>query len=254
MSDQEDDKKISNDEVSSSESENQSPVDEKNQPEDVKIDNEATSSEENPENQTPTVENQNNEPNEDVSASNNDQTADNLETSDSSNEKKDENVGSSHQVIHKKDGRLHIYVRQDKYKGELKSKNWVGRLYIDGKQKISSSGTTNLEEAIPILEKWFDDVHEESEKLKKQTEEVKNTENQSQPETVQSQTSVEEVTNPVSSVSTEPSQTNEVAPQAQTTSTPLDEKVEPTQTCTTIKKWFMRNSSCLVKYGSMSLI
>ena len=36
--------------------------------------------------------------------------------------KKDENGGSSHQVIHKKDGRLHIYVRQDKYKGELKSK------------------------------------------------------------------------------------------------------------------------------------
>ena len=72
-----------------------------------------------------------------------------------------------HQVIHKKDGRLHIYVRQDKYKGELKSKNWVGRLYIDGKQKISSSGTTNLDEAIPILEKWFDDVQAESEKLKK---------------------------------------------------------------------------------------
>ena len=37
-----------------------------------------------------------------------------------------------HEVIHKKDGRLHIYIRQDKYKGELKSKNWVGRLYIDG--------------------------------------------------------------------------------------------------------------------------
>ena len=50
-------------------------------------------------------------------------------------------------VFHKKDGRLHIYVRQDKYKGELKSKNWVGRLYINGKQKISSSGTQNLEEA-----------------------------------------------------------------------------------------------------------
>ena len=45
-----------------------------------------------------------------------------------------------HQVTHKKDGRLHIYVRQDKYK-EIKIKNWVGRLYIDGKQKISSSGT-----------------------------------------------------------------------------------------------------------------
>ena len=59
-----------------------------------------------------------------------------------------------HEVIHKKDGRLHIYIRQDKYKGELKSKNWVGRLYIDGKQKISSSGTPNLDDAIPILEKW----------------------------------------------------------------------------------------------------
>ena len=38
------------------------------------------------------------------------------------NENKEENGGSTHQVIHKKDGRLHIYVRQDKYKGELKSK------------------------------------------------------------------------------------------------------------------------------------
>ena len=71
-----------------------------------------------------------------------------------------------HEVIHKKDGRLHIYVRQDKYKGELKSKNWVGRLYHDGKQKISSSGTPNLEEAIPILEKWFDDVVAGKEKEK----------------------------------------------------------------------------------------
>ena len=74
---------------------------------------------------------------------------------------KTENVEEKkeHEVIHKKDGRLHIYIRQDKYKGELKSKNWVGRLYIDGKQKIFSSGTPNLEEAIPILEKWFDDIH-----------------------------------------------------------------------------------------------
>ena len=83
-----------------------------------------------------------------------------------------QNQTTEHQVIHKKDGRLHIYVRQDKYKGELKSKNWVGRLYIDGKQKISSSGTQNLDEAIPILEKWFDDVQAESEKLKKLTEEA----------------------------------------------------------------------------------
>ena len=60
--------------------------------------------------------------------------------------------------IHKKNGRLHIYVRQDKYKDEIKSHNYVGRTFINGKQKVSSSGTTNLEEAIPILEKWFDEL------------------------------------------------------------------------------------------------
>ncbi len=92
---------------------------------------------------------------------------------------------TEHQVIHKKDGRLHIYVRQDKYKGELKSKNWVGRLYIDGKQKISSSGTPNLEEAIPILEKWFDDVQAESEKLKKLSEESQQIQTQPQDQTVE---------------------------------------------------------------------
>ena len=43
------------------------------------------------------------------------------------------------ETIHKKNGKLHIYVRQDKYKGELKSHNWVGRTYINGKQKVSSS-------------------------------------------------------------------------------------------------------------------
>ena len=77
-----------------------------------------------------------------------------------------------HEVIHKKDGRLHIYIRQDKYKGELKSKNWVGRLYIDGKQKISSSGTPNLEDAIPILEKWFDDIHANKGKEEQPTQET----------------------------------------------------------------------------------
>ena len=79
-----------------------------------------------------------------------------------------------HKVIHKKNGRLHIYVRQDKYKGELKSKNWVGRVYIDGKQKISSSGTQDFEEAIPILEKWFDDLHAQrnSEENNQQNKEV----------------------------------------------------------------------------------
>ena len=97
---------------------------------------------------------------------------DNQQNLQNESEIKTENVveKKEHQVIHKKDGRLHIYIRQDKYKGELKSKNWVGRLYIDGKQKISSSGTPNLEEAIPILEKWFDDVHKQKEKEQKQLE------------------------------------------------------------------------------------
>ena len=93
-----------------------------------------------------------------------------------------------HQVIHKKDGRLHIYVRQDKYKGELKSRNWVGRLYIDGKQKISSSGTPNLEEAIPILEKWFDDVHKQKEREQKQIEQQKSDNISSQPNLENSET------------------------------------------------------------------
>ena len=62
------------------------------------------------------------------------------------------------ETIHKKNGRLHIYVRQDKYKGEIKSHNFVGRTYIDGKQKVLSSATPDLEKAIPILEKWFDEL------------------------------------------------------------------------------------------------
>ena len=88
---------------------------------------------------------------------------------------KTEENKKEHEVIHKKDGRLHIYVRQDKYKGELKSKNWVGRLYIDGKQKISSSGTPNIEEAIPILEKWFDDIHSQKEKERQSSQETPKT-------------------------------------------------------------------------------
>ena len=119
------------------------------------------------------------------------------------NDNKEENGGSTHQVIHKKDGRLHIYVRQDKYKGELKSKNWVGRLYIDGKQKISSSGTTNLEEAIPILEKWFDDVHEESERLKNQTNETEITTNEVVPEVNTTQNNNETSVQPDAPVVTE---------------------------------------------------
>jgi len=146
MSDQEDDKKNLNDVPEDHGSENQPKVDEENQPEGEK--------------------NQNVDTSEGLKESI-DENNDELKNFDTTSDKKEENEGTGHQVIHKKDGRLHIYVRQDKYKGELKSKNWVGRLYIDGKQKISSSGTTNLEEAIPILEKWFDDVQLESERLKK---------------------------------------------------------------------------------------
>ena len=92
------------------------------------------------------------------------QSSNTTETAEIKENKEEEK--KEHEVIHKKDGRLHIYIRQDKYKGELKSKNWVGRLYIDGKQKISSSGTPNLDDAIPILEKWFDDVHANKDKEK----------------------------------------------------------------------------------------
>ena len=161
MSDQEDDKKILNEDASQPEDENQPKIDS--------------------ENQTPTDQNQNFETTSDGNETKTENLVENQEIS--ADEKKiDESESSSHQVIHKKDGRLHIYVRQDKYKGELKSKNWVGRLYIDGKQKISSSGTTNLDEAIPILEKWYDDVLAESERLKKQS---------AQSEVVESQTSLE---------------------------------------------------------------
>ena len=142
-----------------------------------------------------------------------------------------QNETPEHQVIHKKDGRLHIYVRQDKYKGELKSKNWVGRLYIDGKQKISSSGTQNLEEAIPILEKWFDDIHAESEKQKKLAEEA--LQNQLTPnEQPVAEPSVEE--KPVSTAA--PSATPEVSAQninqsdQSTTSKEVNLKNEPVNT------------------------
>ena len=40
------------------------------------------------------------------------------------------------EVIHKRDGRLHIYIRQDKYKGELKSKNFVGEFILMENKKF----------------------------------------------------------------------------------------------------------------------
>ena len=124
----------------------------------------------------------------------------NVETGKIEENKQEEK--KDHEVIHKKDGRLHIYIRQDKYKGELKSKNWVGRLYIDGKQKISSSGTPNLEDAIPILEKWFDDVH--SNKEKEKNKEISATEETVQTNVTPTPSPTVESPAPVSTPVTEP--------------------------------------------------
>ena len=203
MNDQEDDKKNLDNTLSDSDNNNQSEVDLNNQPQSEENQNQNNEPESDNENQSIVdsnnqtmnenkYENQETDLNEEV---NNQKIEEEItvETSDeikneevnnqnieekiiveTSDEIKNENNKSSHQVIHKKEDRLHIYVRQDKYKGELKSKNWVGRLYIDGKQKISSSGTTNLDEAIQILEKWFDDVQDESERLKNENNLTKN--------------------------------------------------------------------------------
>ena len=181
MSDQEDDKKNLDNTLSDNDNNNQSEVDLNNQPQSEENQNQNNEAESDNENQSIVdsnnqtmnenkYENQETDLNEEV----NNQNIEEKIIVETSDEIKNENNKSSHQVIHKKEGRLHIYVRQDKYKGELKSKNWVGRLYIDGKQKISSSGTTNLDEAIQILEKWFDDIQDESERLKNENSLTKN--------------------------------------------------------------------------------
>ena len=201
MSDQDDEKKIVNEESSQSNDENQPKIDS----------NDSTKPEESSNNETTSEGNESKDQKVDQNQE--------LRVESSTN---DQDSGSGHQVIHKKDGRLHIYVRQDKYKGELKSKNWVGRLYIDGKQKISSSGTTNLDEAIPILEKWYDDVIAESERLKKQSVQAENIENQTSVE--ENKPNINEQPAPTASVpesvaanqNTE-NKTSDQATQAQTT-------------------------------------
>ena len=203
MSDQEDDKKNLDNTLSDNDNNNQSEVDLNNQPQSEENQNQNNEAESDNENQSIVdsnnqtmnenkYENQETDLNEEVNNQKIEEeifveTSDEIKNEEVNNQNieekiivetpdeiKNENNKSSHQVIHKKEGRLHIYVRQDKYKGELKSKNWVGRLYIDGKQKISSSGTTNLDEAIQILEKWFDDVQDESERLKNENNLTKN--------------------------------------------------------------------------------
>ncbi len=201
MNDQDDEKKIVNEESSQSNDENQSKIDSNDSTKPEESSNKETTSEGNESKDQKVDQNQE------------------LRVESSTN---DQDSGSGHQVIHKKDGRLHIYVRQDKYKGELKSKNWVGRLYIDGKQKISSSGTTNLDEAIPILEKWYDDVIAESERLKKQSVQAENIENQTSVE--ENKPNINEQPAPTASVpesvaanqNTE-NKTSDQATQAQTT-------------------------------------
>ena len=181
MNDQEDDKKNLDNTLSDSDNNNQSEVDSSNQPQSEENKNQNTETDSDSKNQS-IVDSSNQTTNEkqyenqqtDLSEEGNNQKIEEKIIVETSGEIKNENNKSSHQVIHKKESRLHIYVRQDKYKGELKSKNWVGRLYINGKQKISSSGTANLDEAIQILEKWFDDVHEESERLKNENNLTKN--------------------------------------------------------------------------------
>ena len=140
---------------------------------------------------------------------------------ESSEISKNEEKKEEHRVIHKKDGRLHIYVRQDKYKGELKSKNWVGRLFIDGKQKISSSGTSNLEEAIPILEKWFDDIHSQKEKEKQNLE---------QPATSKQSTPPAQPT----TLSEEPSSITKETPKSTVVNQNIDSKPEKIKTTLSI--------------------
>ena len=182
MNDQEDDKKNLDNTLSDNDNNNQSEVDLNNQPQSEENQNQNNEPDSDNENQS-IVDSNNQTMNEnkyknqetDLNEEANNQNIEEKITVETLDEIKNENNKSSHQVIHKKEGRLHIYVRQDKYKGELKSKNWVGRLYIDGKQKISSSGTTNLDEAIQILEKWFDDIQDESERLKNENSLNKNT-------------------------------------------------------------------------------
>ena len=71
-------------------------------------------------------------------------------------------------IIKAKNGKLHIYVRQDTYKGKLRSENWVGRTFFQGKQRVLSSGTKDLEKAKEVLEKWYDrlqnsqEIHQEN--------------------------------------------------------------------------------------------
>jgi integrase len=53
-----------------------------------------------------------------------------------------------------KKNRLHIFQRKD-----VKTNNWYGRTFIEGKQTQTSSNTSEKNKAIKILEQWFDRLH-----------------------------------------------------------------------------------------------
>jgi|TARA_B110000263_G_C15294846_1_gene505102 hypothetical protein len=59
---------------------------------------------------------------------------------------------------HFKDGKLHIYVRTDKYNDKIKSDIWVGRTYIQGSDIVKTSGTKDFKKAKEILFKWYDEL------------------------------------------------------------------------------------------------
>jgi integrase len=62
-------------------------------------------------------------------------------------------------LFHKRDGRLHIYQRNDNIDGNHLTYNWYGRCSINGQTKVFTSGTKNRSRAIKILEKKFDKLH-----------------------------------------------------------------------------------------------
>ena len=138
-------------------------------------------------------------------------------------------------IISTKDGRLHIYVRQDKYKGKLKSENWVGRTFHNGKQKVVSSGTTNLEEAKIILEKWYDDLILGN--LEENLENNKNNNNVSSEDTSKNQKPEVDLKNTGEEINNNPE--NTIA--KETTTPPNEEK----------KKLFNLDLSSLKKLSSL---
>ena len=91
-------------------------------------------------------------------------------------------------------------------------------------------GTTNLDEAIPILEKWYDDIIAESERLKKQSVQTENNENQTSVEENKSSIGEQPVSTTPASESIVANQNTENKPVEQTTQTQSTESSEVSKT------------------------